>query len=97
MLNLNNPIEHEGKTYDKVAIMLAISPVKKQSRYSAAVSMTLKPFRKDAFGNIEELQDHDKYIIIPDIDQVMASDGSLEISVVGILGAIQSYLNAKGI
>jgi hypothetical protein len=97
MLSLNNPIDHEGKTYDKAVIMLAISPVNKGGNYSAAVSMTIKPFRKDASGNIEELEEHDKYVIIADIDQTMLTDSSLQSSVAGILQSLQSYLNAKGI
>lgn len=97
MLTLNQPVVIDEKEYNKAAMYLAISALKKGNSYSASVSMTLKPFRKDSFGNIELAEDSDKYVIIADIDQIMASDPALEASVAQIIGAIQSYLNAKGI
>lgn len=97
MLNLNNPVQIDEKEYNKAAMYLAISALNKGTDFSASVSMTLKPFRKDAFGNIELAQDSDKYVIIADIDQMMASDPTLEAAVAQIIGAIQNYMNAKGI
>lgn len=97
MLTLNQPVTSNDKEYDKAALYLAISPVNKGNDFSAAVSMTLKPFKKNTFGNIELSENSDKYVIIADIDELMASDPSLQASVAQIIGAIQSYLNAKGI
>lgn len=95
-LKSSRPIEKDGKTYDQLAITLAISPKFMENDKSASVVLTLRPFRQSQDGSVEVLEDNDKYLIIGDINELAEKDESIKECVTDFLAVFQKLVNARG-
>jgi len=96
-LQPSSPIIVNGKSYDKVALSMAVSPVWQGANVTASVSMVFTPYRYDDFGNVDKLDGHDKCVVIANIDSEVMSDMDLAQSMYIFMQSIQVYVNAKGI
>lgn len=93
-MNASNPIQIDGKTYDKFSLNLAIT-----GRYladgssDANVAMRLVPTRIEN-GEVITADENSKGIALGSLE---GSDEATQQAVGAIQAALQTYLNAKGL
>lgn len=94
------PIQQNGKTYPYLSVNLAISPLV-EDYIGGSIAMKLTPYREidpaDG-GGFEFLEDQAKNIVFLDVFKTVGEgDMVLGRSVQLIMGAIQFYINGKGL
>lgn len=91
----NNPITEDGKTYDRLLLNLAISPLEQGSDIGASVAMRLTPYCDNGDGTISKKDDAVINQVFLDAFTSMNGDEALTKAVTTIMGSIQTYINDK--
>jgi hypothetical protein len=100
LINSNNPIQHEGKIYDKLFLNMAISQrhVEPNQRLTASVSVRLTPCRQDPETlQVEQLEDQAKAVVFADAFEAAQSDPDVAAALQAIIMATYQFVDAKGI
>lgn len=93
-MNATNPIEINGKTYDRYSLNLAISgKYLPTGQPDASVCMRLVPTAIEN-GVVETAESAAKGIVLGTLD---GSDEATQTAVAAIQSALQAYLQAKGL
>jgi hypothetical protein len=90
----NNPVTVDGKTYDRLAVSMAISPVFKPDDIGPSVAIRLERYRKDADGTVETLPGHS---IAIQHTALIRTDVRIEQMVRDMLVEIQNIVTERGI
>ena len=91
------PIQQNGHTYPYLSVNLAVSPLVEDS-IGGSIAMKLTPYRELQEGGFEFLEDQAKNVVYLDVFKTIAEgDTVLSQSVQQIMGAIQLYINGKGL
>lgn len=93
----NQPIIDSEGNYDKYGINLAVSPMWKEDTIGISVAMRLTPYRYNAEGKIEKLDDAAKAVVYGDATTDMQNDPVLAKCVNDISNALQEFITQKGI
>jgi hypothetical protein len=93
-MNASNPIQIEGKTYDRYSLNLAITgKYKSDESTDAQIAMRLIPTRI-ADGAVETA---DSAAIGISLGTLAGSDQATQQAVAAIQAALQAYITAKGL
>jgi hypothetical protein len=94
-MNATNPIEINGKSYDKFSLNLAITGFYKPTgQPDANVAMSLIPTRIED-GVVEQAGlEHRKAVVLGSLSQASAEE---QAAIGAIQAALQAYLQAKGL
>jgi len=93
-MNATNPLQIDGKTYDRYAMTLAVS-----GRYAApdqpdaSVVLTLTPIRFEG-DNCIAAQDHGRTILF---GSLVSADDAERLAVSEVQAALQKFINLKGL
>lgn len=91
------PISDSEGNYDKYGINLAVSPMWKEDSVGISVAMRLTPYRYNAEGKIEKLDEEAKAVVYGDATTEAAVDADLAKCIQKISGALEEFIQAKGI
>lgn len=89
-MKTNKPLTIDDVVYDNLAMSLSISTVI-TDKPTVNVNMRLKPYSED----LQQLQDNDISLCIPDAENHVSTDVNLLI--LEIETAVQKFINAKNI
>ena len=89
-----NPLTLDGKTYDRIAVSLAISPVFLSDDLGPSVAVRLEYYRKNEDGTVEKLPDHSRVL---NHTALAPSDTRLEQMVKNMLVEIQGIVDERGL
>jgi hypothetical protein len=94
-MNATNPIEIDGKQYDRYSLNLAITGFyKPEGQPDANVAMSLIPTRIED-GVVEQAGlEHRKAVVLGSLSQASAEEQQ---AIAAIQAALQAYLQAKGL
>jgi hypothetical protein len=95
-IHTNQPIEQDGKTYDKFAINLALSPMRHDDGYGASIAVRLTPYCVTENGP-ENLEAEVKAIVYGDAMVAASSDPDLLAFLMALEAAGQAFIDAKGL
>lgn len=91
------PIQQDGNTYPYLSVNLAVSPLV-EDHIGGSIALKLTPYRELEEGGFEFLEDQAKNVVYLDVFKTIAEgDTVLGQSVQQIMGAIQLYINGKGL
>ena len=91
------PIQQNGNTYPYLSVNLAVSPLV-EDHIGGSIALKLTPYRELEEGGFEFLEDQAKNVVYLDVFKTIAEgDTVLGQSVQQIMGAIQLYINGKGL
>ncbi len=95
----NDPVVNPDGNYDKYGINFSVSPMWKEEGIGISVAMRLTPYRYNAEGKIEKLEDmeHVKAVVYGDATVDMENDPVLAKCVADITQALQDFITGKGI
>lgn len=92
----NQPIEKDGKTYDKLAVNLAMSPLQHSDGYGVSVAVRLTPYCLGEQGP-EQLEEGVRAVVYGDATQDAQSDPAVAQFLQALEEAGQAFINAKGL
>lgn len=92
-----NPIVDSEGNYNKYGINLAVSPMWKEDSVGISVAMRLTPYRYNAEGKIEKLDEQAKAVVYGDATQDAAMDVELAKCIQKISNALEEFIQVKGI
>jgi len=90
----NKPVTVDGKTYDRIAVSLAISPVFFSDDLGPSVAVRLEYYCKNDDGTVTKLPDHSRVL---QHTSLAPSDVRLEEMVKNMLVEIQSIVDERGL
>lgn len=91
-----NPVVKDGKTYDKLAVNLAISPTPQVDGYGASIAVRLTPYYVGENGP-EQLSEESRAVVYCDATVDAVSDPILAEFLQTIETAGQAFIAAKGL
>jgi hypothetical protein len=89
-----NPVTVDGKTYDRIAVSLAISPVFFSDDLGPSVAVRLEYYCKNEDGTVEKLPGHS---VALNHTALAPSDVRLEQMVKDMLVQIQGIVDERGL
>jgi len=93
-MNATNPIQIDGKNYDRYAMTLAVSGrYEAPSAPDASVVLTLTPIRFEGDDCIAA-QDHSRTILF---GTLASADDAERLAVSEVQAALQKFINSKGL
>lgn len=92
----SNPIEHEGKVYDRLAANLALSQILQNDGIRAPIAVRLTPYRIGEDG-IEQLQEATQSVVFGDALEAAQADPDVAEFVLALKDAAQAFIDAKGL
>jgi hypothetical protein len=92
----SNPIEHEGKVYDRLAANLALSQILQPDGIRVSIAVRLTPYRVGPEG-IEALEDAVLPVVFGDALEAAQSDQALAQFLEALKDAAETYINLKGL
>lgn len=95
-LQTNQPVTRDGKVFSNYGINLAVSPRWEPNRVGASVAVRLTPYREEG-GVVERLDDEARAVVFGDAFVDAQNDPALAQCVATILGALQTFIDAKGL
>ena len=96
-ITTTQPIQQNGNTYPYLSVNLAVSPLI-EDQIGGSIALKLTPYREIEEGGFEFLEDQAKNIVYLDVFKTIdEGDEVLGQSVQMIMGAIQLYINGKGL
>lgn len=95
-MNTTQPIEIDGKIYDRLNVSLAITSRVEQGVYTAGAACRLVPMRILEDGSCEELVDQAKAVLLGDTAG-LELDTPERIAMSAVYLAIQDFITAKGL
>ncbi len=95
-LKTNQPIVKDGKTYDKLAANLALSPMQHPDGFGASIAVRLTPYRLGT-GGPERLDDQAKAVVYGDATVEAQTDPAVAAFLQTLEAAAQAFIDAKGL
>lgn len=95
-LTTTQPVERDGKIYDKLAANLALSPMPHADGFGASIAVRLTPYLVGADGP-ERLDDKARYVVYGDATVDAASDPVVAQFLQALEAAAQAFIDAKGL
>ena len=92
-----NPLIRDGKTYDKLGVSLAISPGFAADHVRAQIVLSVQPYSDDAGIELPGGEPTVRRIIYADGYTAVATDAALATALMKISGALQEFIDAKGL
>ena len=92
----SQPIERDGRTYDKFAINMAFSPRWEPDRVGCSVALRLTPYCRDSEG-VAQLEDAAQAVVFGDVVEEAASDPDVLTCARALEAALQAFITAKGL
>lgn len=91
-----NPIERDGKVYDRLAANLAISQILQPDGIRVSIAVRLTPYRVGPQG-IEALEDAVLPLVFGDALEAAQSDPAIAQFLGALKNAAETYINTKGL
>lgn len=91
-----NPVQKDGKTYDKLAVNLALSPLQRDGGFGVSIAVRLTPYLLGPDGP-EMLPDEARAVVYGDASQDAQSDPVLAEFLQALEAAGQAFITAKGL
>lgn len=95
-IHTNQPIEKEGKCYDKLAANLALSPLQHPDGFGVSVAVRLTPYLVGPDGP-EKLDDEARAVVYGDATQEAQTDPAVAAFLQALSAAAQAFIDAKGL
>lgn len=95
-IHTNQPIEKDGKVYDKLAVNLAMSPMAHSDGYGVSIAVRLTPYCLGENGP-EQLEEGVKAVVYGDATQDAQSDPAVAQFLQALEAAGQAFIDAKGL
>lgn len=95
-LTSTQPIERDGKVYDRLAANLALSPMWQADGLGCSIAVRLTPYRVGP-GGPERLDDAAQAVVYGDAVEAAASDLDLARFLQALEAAAQAFIDAKGL
>lgn len=95
-LTTNQPIEQDGKVYDRLAVNLAMSPMWRPDGMGVSIAVRLTPWRVGDDGP-ERLDDQAQAVVYGDATQDAQTDPVLAQFLMALEAAGQAFIDAKGL
>lgn len=95
-LSTNQPIIRDGKTYDKLAPNLALSPMQHLDGFGASIAVRLTPYLVGPDGP-ERLDEEARAVVYGDAVEAAAADPDLAQFLAALEAAAQAFIDAKGL
>lgn len=95
-IQTSQPVTRDGKVFGNYGINLAVSPRWELDRVGASVAVRLTLYREEG-GVVEELEDATRSVVYGDAFVEAGDDPALAQCVATILGALQAFIDAKGL
>lgn len=92
----NQPIQKDGKLYDKLAVNLAMSPMAHTDGYGVSIAVRLTPYCLGEQGP-EQLEEGVKAVVYGDATQDAQSDPVVAEFLRALEAAGQAFIDAKGL
>lgn len=91
-----NPVQKDGKTYDKLAVNLALSPLQRESGFGVSIAVRLTPYLLGPDGP-ETLPDEARAVVYGDASKDAQNDPVLAEFLQALEAAGQAFITAKGL
>lgn len=95
-LTTTQPVERDGKVFDRLAANLALSPMWQADGLGCSIAVRLTPYRVGEKGP-ERLDDAAQAVVYGDAVQAAASDLDLARFLQALEAAAQAFIDAKGL
>lgn len=95
-LTTNQPVTKDGKTYDKLAANLALSPLQHQDGFGVSIAVRLTPYLVGPDGP-ERLEDDARAVVYGDATVDAATDPAVAAFLQALEAAAQAFIDAKGL
>lgn len=95
-ITTNNPIERDGKVYDKLAANLALSPMWRPDGIGLSIAVRLTPYRVGESGP-ERLDDAAQAVVFGDAMVAAQDDPAVRELLLGLEQVAQRFIDAKGL
>lgn len=92
----SKPVIRNGKTYDKLAANLALSPLQRPDGFGVSIAVRLTPYLQGP-GGPETLPDEARAVVYGDATVDAASDPVLAQFLQALQSAAQAFIDAKGL
>ena len=92
----NQPIERDGKTYDKLAVNLAMSPMAHVDGYGVSIAVRLTPYCLGEQGP-EQLEEGVRAVVYGDATQDAQNDPAVAQFLQALEAAGQAFIDGKGL
>lgn len=90
------PVERDGKTYDKLAANLALSPMQHADGFGVSIAVRLTPYLVSPDGP-EKLDDAARAVVYGDATVEAQTDPAVAAFLQALEAAAQAFIDAKGI
>jgi hypothetical protein len=95
-LTTNQPVERDGKTYDKLAANLALSPMQQADGFGVSIAVRLTPYLVGDDGP-ERLEDEARAVVYGDATVEAQTDPAVAAFLLALETAAQAFIDAKGL
>ena len=95
-LTTNQPVERDGKTYDKLAANLALSPLQQADSFGVSIAVRLTPYLVGPDG-LEKLDDEARALVYGDATVAAQTDPAVAAFLMALQQAAQAFIDAKGL
>lgn len=95
-ITTNQPIERDGKIYDRLAANLALSPMWREDGIGVSIAVRLTPYLAGPDGP-ERLDDEARAVAYGDATVDAAGDPVLAAFLQALEAAAQAFIDAKGL
>lgn len=95
-LTTTQPVIKDGKTYDKLAANLALSPMWREDGIGVSIAVRLTPYRVGETGP-ERLDDAAQAVVYGDATQDAGRDPDVRALLLAFEAAAQAFIDAKGL
>lgn len=93
-IHTNQPVERDGKIYDRLAVNLAMSPMWRADGQGVSIAVRLTPWRVGDDGP-EQLDDEARAVVYGDATQDAQTDPDLAQFLRALEAAGQAFIDAK--
>lgn len=95
-LTTTQPIERDGKVYDRLAANLALSPMWREDGIGLSIAVRLTPYRVGESGP-EPLDDAARAVVYGDAVAAAGNDPVVRELLLGLERVAQRFIDAKGL
>lgn len=95
-LTTNQPVIRNGKTYDKLAANMALSPMPHPDGFGVSIAVRLTPYLIGPDGP-ETLDDAVQAVVFGDATQAALTDPAVATFLQALEAAAQAFIDAKGL
>ncbi len=92
----NQPVERDGKAYDKLTANLALSPMQHANGLGVSIAVRLTPYLVGEDGP-EKLDDEARALVYGDATVAAQTDPALAAFLQSLEAAAQAFIDAKGL